>query len=61
MIEDNVWIGAAVKVLDGVTIGEGSIIAAGAVVTADIPPYVIAGGMPAQVIRSRKQSSREAE
>jgi len=61
VIEDNVWIGAAVKVLDGVTIGEGSIIAAGAVVTADIPPYVIAGGIPAQVIRSRTQSSREAE
>ena len=61
VIEDNVWIGAAVKVLDGVTIGEGSIIAAGAVVTGDIPPYVIAGGMPAQVIRSRKQNSREAE
>ena len=61
VVEDNVWIGAAVKVLDGVTIGEGSIIAAGAVVTADIPPYTIAGGIPAQVIRSRKQSSREDE
>jgi len=61
VIEDNVWVGAAVKVLDGVTIGEGSIIAAGAVVTADIPSYVIAGGMPAKVIRSREQGRREVE
>lgn len=53
-IEDNVWLGAAVKVLDGVTIGEGSIIAAGAVVTNDIPAYSIAGGIPAKVIKTRK-------
>ena len=59
VVEDNVWIGAAAKILDGVTIGEGSIIAAGAVVTRDIPPYVIAGGMPAQVMKSRRQGSQE--
>ena len=53
-IEDNVWLGASVKVLDGVTIGEGSIIAAGAVVTDDIPAYSIAGGIPAKVIKTRK-------
>ena len=53
-IEDDVWLGAGVKVLDGVTIGQGSIIAAGAVVTEDIPPYVIAGGIPAKIIKNRK-------
>ena len=53
-IGDNVWLGAGVKVLDGVTIGESAIIAAGAVVTEDIPPYAIAGGIPAKVIRLRK-------
>lgn len=54
-VENDVWLGAGVKVLDGVTIGEGSIIAAGAVVTEDIPPFSIAGGIPAKVIKSRKQ------
>jgi acetyltransferase-like isoleucine patch superfamily enzyme len=53
-IGDNVWLGAGVKVLDGVTIGEGAIIAAGAVVTEEIPPYAIAGGIPAKVIKLRK-------
>ncbi len=47
----NVWIGAGVTVTPGVTIGENSIIAAGAVVTKDIPPNVIAAGVPAKVIR----------
>lgn len=53
-IGDDVWIGAGVKVLDGVTIGKGAIIAAGAVVTDDIPSYAIAGGIPAKVIKQRK-------
>ncbi len=52
-IEQNCWIGAKVTVLDGVRIGQGSVIAAGAVVTKDIPPFSIAGGVPARVIRSR--------
>jgi acetyltransferase-like isoleucine patch superfamily enzyme len=52
-IGNDVWIGANVVVLRGVTIGDGSIIAANAVVTKDIPPYSIAGGMPAKVIRPR--------
>jgi acetyltransferase-like isoleucine patch superfamily enzyme/putative methionine-R-sulfoxide reductase with GAF domain len=55
VIEDDCWLGAGVKVLDGVTIGEGSIIGAGAVVTKDIPPFSIAVGVPAKVIRSRKE------
>lgn len=53
-IEKNCWIGTKVIILDGVTIGEGSIIAAGAVVNRDIPPYSVAGGIPAKVIKSRK-------
>jgi len=53
-IGDNVWLGASVKVLDGVSIGEGAIIAAGAVVTEDIPSFAIAGGIPAKVIKLRK-------
>ena len=54
IIEDNVWIGAEVKVLDGVTIGTGSIIGAGAVVTKDIPPFSVAVGVPAKIIKNRK-------
>lgn len=53
-IEDDVWIGANVTITAGVTVGRGSVLAAGAVVTRDIPPYSIAGGVPARVIRSRR-------
>ncbi len=54
VIEDDVWLGAGVMVLDGVTIGTGSVIGAAAVVTKDIPPYSIAVGIPAKVVGSRK-------
>lgn len=50
-IEDNCWLGSGVKVLDGVTIGRGSVIGAGAVVTKDIPAYSVAVGVPAEVIK----------
>jgi len=53
IIEDDVWIGTRVIVLPGVRIGQGSIIAAGAVVTRDIPPFSIVGGNPAKVIKKR--------
>jgi len=52
ILEDNVWLGAKVIVLKGVTIGHDSVIGAGSVVTKDIPPRSIAVGMPAKVIRT---------
>jgi acetyltransferase-like isoleucine patch superfamily enzyme len=56
MIEDDCWLGHAVTVLDGVTIGRGSVIGAGAVVTKDIPPFSVAVGVPAKVVKSRKKN-----
>jgi len=53
VIGNDVWIGANCVILSGVTIGDGAVIAAGAVVSKDIPPYTIAGGIPAKVIRER--------
>jgi acetyltransferase-like isoleucine patch superfamily enzyme len=53
VIEDDVWVGTRAIILHGVTIGRGSIVAAGAVVTKSVPPYAIAGGVPARVIKSR--------
>lgn len=50
-IGDHVWIGVNAIILKGVTIGEGSIVAAGAVVTNDLPPQCIAAGVPARVIK----------
>lgn len=52
-IEDDIWIGAGAVILDGVSIGKGSVIGAGTVVTKDIPPYSIAVGVPARVIKKR--------
>ena len=52
-IEDGVWVGANVTILKGVTIGRGSVVAAGAVVTHSCPPYSIIGGVPAKIIRAR--------
>lgn len=51
IIEEDVWIGCNVTLLSGVTIGRGSTIAAGAVVNKDIPPYCIAGGVPAKILK----------
>ena len=53
VIEDDVWVGANVTILKGVTIGHGSVVAAGAVVTKSCPPYSIIGGVPAKVLRKR--------
>ena len=47
------WVGKIVRIMSGVHIGQGAIIAAGAVVTKDVPPYAIVGGVPAKIIRYR--------
>ncbi len=56
IIEDDVWLGANCCVLDGVTVGTGAVIAAGAVVSKDVPPFAIVGGVPAKIIRMRDGS-----
>ncbi|MBW4633846.1 MAG: acyltransferase [Iphinoe sp. HA4291-MV1] len=53
VIEDDCWLGHGVTVLDGVTIGQSSVIGAGTVVTKDIPPFSVAMGSPAKVIKTR--------
>lgn len=53
VIEDDVWCGANVTILKGVTIGRGSVVAAGAVVTKSFPPYSIIGGVPARLLKRR--------
>ena len=53
VIEDDVWIGARVIILKGVKIGKGSVIGAGSVVTKDVEPYSIVGGVPAKFIKKR--------
>ncbi len=57
VIGNDVWIGDRVIILPGVHVGDGSIIAAGAVVTHDVPPYAIVGGVPAKVIKTRKNEN----
>ena len=52
VIKQNAWIGAGATLLPGVTIGKNSIVAAGAVVTKDVPDNTIVGGIPAQIIRN---------
>lgn len=53
VIKGDNWIGANAVILKGVTVGEGAVIAAGAVVTKDVEPYSIVGGVPAKLIRMR--------
>jgi maltose O-acetyltransferase len=56
VIEDYAWIGSRATVLPGVTIGEGAVVAAGAVVTKDVPPYTVVGGVPAKKISERTRN-----
>ena len=53
IVGDDVWIGYGAVILSGVSIGEGSIVASGSVVTKDVPPYVVVGGTPARKIADR--------
>ena len=56
LVEDDVWVGANAMIIagkNGITIGEGSIIAAGAVITKDVAPYTIVAGVPAKFIKNR--------
>lgn len=53
ILDDDVWIGDQVLVLSGVHIGKGAIVAAGCVVTKDVPPYAIVGGIPNKIIKYR--------
>jgi len=59
VIEDDVWLSARVIVLKGVTIGRGAVVAAGAVVTKDVAPHTLVGGVPAKLIRSLEPRSLE--
>lgn len=53
VIDDDSWIGYGATVMSGVRIGQGAVVAAGSVVTKDVPPYAIVGGVPAKVIKYR--------
>lgn len=57
VVDDDVWIGYRVTILSGVHIGKGAVIAAGAVVTKDVPPYAVVAGVPAKVIKYRFEQS----
>ena len=59
VIKDNVWIGYRAIILPGVCVGENSVIGAGAVVTRDVPPNSIVGGVPARVIKMRQAGFRQ--
>lgn len=53
VIGNDVWIGSYTRIMEGVTIGDGAVVAAGAMVTKDVPPYAIVGGVPAKIIKYR--------
>src|SRR5579859_3519614 len=58
VVEDGAWLGAGAAILDGVTIGRGAVIGANAVVTRDVPPYSVAVGAPAHVVKQLRDDAR---
>jgi chloramphenicol O-acetyltransferase type B len=60
-IGDDVWIGMRSIIMDGVSIGNGVVVAANSVVTKDIPPYAVVGGVPARIIKFRFEEKKIAE
>jgi acetyltransferase-like isoleucine patch superfamily enzyme len=60
IIEDGVWLGSGVSIVPGVTVGRHSIVAAGAVVTEDVPPYVMVAGVPAKAISHLAKPGQES-
>ena len=58
-IKKNVWIGMGAMICPGVTIGENSVVAAGAVVTKDVPDNVVVGGVPAKIIKTLDPSEQK--
>ena len=61
VIGNDVWIGARATILEGVTIGDGAVVAAGAIVTKDVPPYAIVAGVPAKILRYRFEEKIRTE
>lgn len=61
VVGDDVWIGYHAIIMSGVNIGQGAIIAAGAVVAGDVPPYAIVGGVPAKIIKYRFDKNLRTE
>ena len=61
VIGNYAWIGIRATILAGVTIGEGAVVMAGAMVTRDVPPYTVVGGVPARAIRQREQQNLSYE
>ena len=59
ILDDDVWLATGVKVMPGVTIGRGTIVAAGSVVTKDLPSFVLAAGVPARVIKSIEEGNHD--
>ena len=55
VIGDNVWLGCGVRILDGVNVGEGAVVAAGSVVTGDVPPRSVVAGVPGRLLKSREE------
>jgi acetyltransferase-like isoleucine patch superfamily enzyme len=59
IIGDDVWIGCKATILAGVTIGKGAVVGAGSVVTKDVPSYAIVGGVPAKIIKKRRDVKKD--